>query len=150
MAVIDSNGNELGDGDAVQVIKDAIECGQGRNTVVLKLSRLRRSLWICAVLALSMPATDALAQIYSVNVNRTLDGLDIGVEPVAQSGLLVVKLTNKTEQKVRCDLRYDAAPQPLYRKTTYVDAGKTEQSVFRAKRKWLSVDVAVECKLAAQ
>jgi hypothetical protein len=105
---------------------------------------------ICVVLALSTPAAEAIAQTYSVNVSPTLNGLDIGVEPVAQSGVLVMKLTNKTEQKVRCDLRYDAAPQPLYRKTTYVDPGKTEQSVFRAKRKWLSVDVAVECRLAEQ
>jgi hypothetical protein len=114
------------------------------------ISKLHRSLGICAVLALSMPATDAAAQTYSVNVNPTLNGLDIGIEPLAQSGVLVVKLTNKTAKKVRCDLRYDAAPQPLYRKTTYVDAGKTEQSVFRAKRKWLSVDVAVDCRLAGQ
>jgi hypothetical protein len=109
-----------------------------------------RTLGICVVLALCALGAEAVAQTYSVNVNPTLNGLDIGVEPVAQSGVLVMKLTNKTEQKVRCDLRYDAAPQPLYRKTTYVDPGKTEQSVFRAKRKWLSVDVAVECRLAEQ
>jgi hypothetical protein len=114
------------------------------------LSTLRRSLGISALLALSLAAPDALAQTYSVNIKPTLNGLDIKVEPVAQSGVLVVKLTNKTGQKVRCDLRYDAAPQPLYRKTTFVDPGKTEQSVFRAKRKWLSVDVAVECTLAQQ
>jgi hypothetical protein len=118
--------------------------------MICSLAQLRRSLGICAVVALSMVATDAMAQTYSVNINPTLNGLDIGVEPIAQSGVLVVKLTNKTAQKVRCDLRYDAAPQPVYRKTTYVDPGKTEQSVFRAKRKWLSVDVAVECALAAQ
>ena len=112
--------------------------------------RLRRTFGICVVLALSMPSVDAIAQTYSVNVDPMLNGLDIAVEPVAQSGVLVMKLTNKTEQKVRCDLRYDAAPQPLYRKTTYVDPGKTEQSVFRAKRKWLSVDVAVECRVAAR
>ncbi len=114
----------------------------------VSVSKLRRSLGICALVALSLAATGALAQTYSVNINPTLNGLDIGIEPIAQSGVLVVKLTNKTGQKVRCDLRYDAAPQPLYRKTTYVDPGKTEQSVFRAKRKWLSVDVAVECRLA--
>jgi protein PhnA len=69
MAVRDSNGNELNDGDAVQVIKDlkvkgssetlkrgtvfknirltddeeAIECGQGRNTVVLKTCFLKKA-----------------------------------------------------------------------------------------------------------
>lgn len=112
-------------------------------------STLRRLTGTCAVVALALAATDALAQTYSVNISPTLNGLDIVVEPVAQSGVLVVKLTNRTAQQVRCDLRYDAAPQPLYRKTTFVDPGKTEQSVFRAKRKWLSVDVAVECKAAA-
>ena len=70
MAVRDSNGNELNDGDAVQVIKDlkvkgasetlkrgttfknirlvdddeeVIEAGQGRNTVVLKTCFLKKS-----------------------------------------------------------------------------------------------------------
>ncbi len=70
MAVRDSNGNELRDGDSVVVIKDlkvkgssdtlkrgtslknirlieddeeAIECGSGRNTVVLKACFLKKS-----------------------------------------------------------------------------------------------------------
>ena len=70
MTVRDSNGSELQDGDAVTVIKDlkvkgssetlkrgtlfknirlieddeeAIECGQGRNTVVLKTCFLRKA-----------------------------------------------------------------------------------------------------------
>ena len=70
MTVRDSNGNELQDGDAVVVIKDlkvkgssdtlkrgtvfkgirlieddeeAIECGQGRNTVVLKTCFLKKA-----------------------------------------------------------------------------------------------------------
>jgi protein PhnA len=69
MTVRDSNGNELNDGDAVMVIKDlkvkgssetlkrgttfknirltddeeAIECGQGRNTVVLKTCFLKKA-----------------------------------------------------------------------------------------------------------
>ena len=70
MAVKDSNGNELKDGDTVQVIKDlkvkgssealkrgtvfkgirliedddeAIECGQGRNTLVLKSCFLKKA-----------------------------------------------------------------------------------------------------------
>jgi hypothetical protein len=97
------------------------------------------------VLALAMLALDATAQTYSVNINPTLNDLDIQIEPVATTAMLVIKLTNRTDRKVRCDLRYDAAPQPLYRKTTYVDPGKTEQSVFRAQRKWFSVDVTVEC-----
>ena len=69
MAVRDSNGNELSDGDTVQVIKDlkvkgssqtlkrgtvfkgirltddeeAVECGQGRNTLVLKICFLKKA-----------------------------------------------------------------------------------------------------------
>ena len=69
MTVRDSNGNELRAGDAVQVIKDlkikgssetlergtvfkgirltddeeAIECGQGRNTIVLKTCFLKKA-----------------------------------------------------------------------------------------------------------
>lgn len=70
MAVRDSNGNELAEGDSVVVVKDlkvkgssetlkrgtlfknirlieddeeAIECGQGRNTVVLKTCFLKKA-----------------------------------------------------------------------------------------------------------
>ena len=69
MAVKDSNGNELNEGDTVQVIKDlkvkgssqtlkrgtvfkgirltddeeAVECGQGRNTLVLKTCFLKKA-----------------------------------------------------------------------------------------------------------
>jgi hypothetical protein len=88
----------------------------------------------------------AAAQTYSVKIHPQLNDLDIKIEPVENTGVLVVKLTNATDKKVRCDLRYDAAPQTPYRKTTYVDPGKTEQSVFHAKRKWMTVDVNVECK----
>ncbi|HEX9208610.1 MAG TPA: hypothetical protein VF851_10255 [Steroidobacteraceae bacterium] len=102
---------------------------------------------IAAGLACGSPA---LAQTYDVKVDTELNGLDVKVEPVPMSGLLIVKLTNQSTQKVRCDLRYDAAPQPLYRKTTYVDPGKTEQSEFRAKRKWFEVEVKVECRPADQ
>lgn len=104
-----------------------------------------RSIRLCAVLALAMLASNAVAQEYKVNINPVLHNLNIKIEPVATTGMLVVKLTNKTDKKVRCDLRYDASPQVPYRKTTYVDPGKTEQSVFRAQRKWFSVDVNVEC-----
>ena len=103
---------------------------------------------LCALLALAMIAPAVSAQEYSVKVNPTLHDLAIVVEPVATTGLLVIKLTNKTDTKVRCDLRYDASPQPLYRTTTYVDAGKTAQSTFREQRKWFSVSVDVECKVS--
>jgi hypothetical protein len=111
-------------------------------------SNLRGWLRLCAALALLAPAIDASAQTYSVEINQTLNDLDIKIEPVATSGMLVVNLTNQTDKKVRCDLRYDASPQPLYRKTTYVEPGETASSVFKAKRKWHSVSVDVECETA--
>jgi len=107
---------------------------------------LRGSIGYCAIVSLALYAACASAQTYSVDIHPQLNGLDVKIEPVATSAMLVVKLTNATDKKVRCDLRYDAAPQTPFRKTTYVDPGKTEDSVFRAKRKWMSVDVDVECK----
>ncbi len=111
-------------------------------------SRLRAASRLGALLVLAALMLPAFAQNYKVHVTATLDDLDVKIEPVANTGMLVIKLTNKNDIKVRCDLRYDAAPQALYRTTTYVDPGKTEQSVFRARREWFSVDVNVECKPA--
>jgi hypothetical protein len=101
---------------------------------------------LCVLLAATMLVSAADAQTYSVNLKPLLHDLDIKIEPVETTGLLVIKLTNKTDGKVRCDLVYDAAPQPLYRTTTYVDPGKTEQSTFLEQQQWFSVDVTVECK----
>ena len=111
-------------------------------------SNQRGWIGLCGVLALATLAIDASAQTYSVDINPTLNDLDIKIEPVATSGMLVVNLTNHTDKKVRCDLRYDASPQPIYRKTTYVEPGKTEPTVFKAKRKWHSVSVDVKCQPA--
>jgi len=99
-----------------------------------------------AALSLSSATTAQAEATYKVEVKPDLDGLDIKIEPVAQTGILVVQLTNKTDKKVRCDLRYDAAPQALLRKSTYIDPGKTEVSDFRAKRKWFTVTVDVKCR----
>lgn len=97
------------------------------------------------LLALLVPWV-AAGQTYEVEVRPVLNDLDVKIETVEMSGMLVVKLTNNTAGKVRCDLRYDASPQPLYRTSTYVAPGKTEQSTFRAKRKWFNVIVDVDCK----
>jgi hypothetical protein len=104
---------------------------------------------LAAVLALAVlfvPA--AVAQTYSVNIHPTLNELDVKIEPISQTAMLVIKLTNATEQKVRCKLRYEASPQTPYRSSVNVGPGKTEQSVFRAQRKWFNVDVYVECEAA--
>jgi hypothetical protein len=102
----------------------------------------------CTALCVALFAGPVAAQTYSVKVHPQLNDLDIKIETVEHTGVLVVKLTNASGKKVRCDLRYDAAPQTPYRKTTYVDPGKMEQSVFQAKRKWTTVEVNVECKAA--
>ena len=103
---------------------------------------------LCAAVLLATLASTGHAQTYSVDLRPTLHDLDVKVEPVAMSGMLVIKLTNNTSDKVRCELRYDASPQPLYRTTVYVGAGKTEQNAFRQKRTWFSIAVDVECQLA--
>ena len=95
----------------------------------------------CVLLPLAAAATT-----YEVELRSTLNDLPVRIETVPMDGMLVVKLTNEGSVKVRCDLRYDASPQALYRKTTYIDPGKTEQSEFRAKRKWFTVNVKVECE----
>ena len=112
--------------------------------------RTRLQVALGFALALTAVVPPVMAQTYSVNVNPSLNGLDVKIEPISNSTMLVVKLTNNADQKVRCKLKYDASPQPLERKTVYIDPGKTEQSVLQAKRKWFSVDVDVDCELATK
>lgn len=100
----------------------------------------------CALALTVLIAPAAFGQTYTVEVHPELNDLDIKIEPVAMTGMLVVKLTNDTDRKVRCKLRYDASPQTPYRNTVNVDPGKTEQSVFRAQRKWFAVGVEVNCE----
>jgi len=98
------------------------------------------------VLVLAVIGTRVEAQEYTVEVRPVLNDLAIKIEPVANTGVLVVNLTNNSSTKVRCALRYDAAPQVPYRTTEYVEPGKTVGSVFRAKRRWFSVVVDVTCE----
>jgi len=83
---------------------------------------------------------------YQVEVQPTLNGLPIKIEPVPFSGRLVMKLTNGGTEKVRCDLRYDASPQPIRRSYVYLKPGEAAESSFQAKRRWFSVTVDVTCK----
>jgi hypothetical protein len=118
------------------------------STAIDRCGTRQRGILAAVLLAVCLSGPVALAQTYDVDLTSELNGLDVKIEPVATTGMLVVKLTNQTAQKVRCDLRYDASPQTPYRKTTYVEPGKTEQSEFRAKRKWFKVEVRVECEPA--
>ncbi|HSQ70188.1 MAG TPA: hypothetical protein VLM41_08885 [Steroidobacteraceae bacterium] len=108
----------------------------------------RRSGRLCAAVALAMLASNSFAQTYSVEIRPKLNDLDVKIEHVEMSRMLVVKLTNNTSRKVRCELRYDASPQPLRRATVFVGAGKTEQNAFQQQQTWFSVTVDVECQPA--
>jgi hypothetical protein len=100
---------------------------------------------VCGV-GLSLVAAGAAASAtYKVRVESDMHGLDVKVETVENTGGLIVRLTNATAQKVRCTLRVDAQPQPLMRKTVYVEPGETADAPFGASRKWFNVDVKVEC-----
>lgn len=85
---------------------------------------------------------------YTVDVKLDLQDVDVEVEPVAQSGILVMRLKNKSSVKVRCDLRYDPSPQPIRRTYVFVEPGATAENSLRAKRKWFGVTVDVTCKPA--
>jgi hypothetical protein len=95
-----------------------------------------------------LTAPAALAQTYTVTINPTLNDLDVRIDHVARTDMLVVRLTNATEQRIRCRLNFDAAPQTPRRSSVNLRPGRTEQSVFRATRKWFSVNVDVVCELA--
>jgi hypothetical protein len=97
--------------------------------------------------ALAVAAPVAWAATYTVEVQSELGGLPIAIDTVPMDGVLVVKLTNNTDVKVRCDLRYDASPQPIGRSYVFIEPGKTEQDAFRAKRNWYQVAVEVKCKV---
>ena len=105
----------------------------------------RKPILLTAVLLAALPLA-ARAQTYEVELKTTLNGLPVKVETVPMSGVLVVKLTNTGDVKVRCELRYDASPQPLGRAYVYVAPGKTEQDSFRTKRAWFDVTVEVTCE----
>ena len=96
---------------------------------------------VLTLISASVPGEAA----YEVRLQSELNGLDVKVATIENPGGLIVRLTNDSAQKIRCTLRLDAQPQPLARKTVYVDAGKTEDAAFAAKRKWFDVDVRLEC-----
>ena len=83
---------------------------------------------------------------YDVDVQPTLNDLPIKIESVPFDGRLVMKLTNSGTLKARCELRYDASPQPIGRSYVYVKPGETVEDSFPAKRKWFDVTVGVTCK----
>lgn len=98
-----------------------------------------------ALLALFAQPAGAQSQTYSVDIRPELNGLDIKIEHVANSRMLVVNLTNNSPARVRCNLHYDASPQTPLRTTRHINPGQRETSVLRAQRRWFSVTVNVVC-----
>lgn len=131
----DHGSRRLRDVECARVVHGAADRRPGRlKAVALAL----------ALIVLVAPA--AFAQTYTVEIRPTLNDLDVKIEQVAKSSMLVLRLTNNTEQRIRCRLRYDAPPQTTFRSSLNVNPGRTEQSVFRARRKWFAVVVEVNCE----
>ena len=97
------------------------------------------------LLALCAQVAVAQSQVYSVEIRPQLNGLDIKIEHVANSRMLVVNLTNNSPTRVRCKLHYDASPQTPLRTSRHINPGKLETSVLRAQRRWFTVTVDVVC-----
>jgi len=100
---------------------------------------------VAALLSFVVPGAQAQSQVYTVDIRPVLNDLDIKVEHVADSRMLVVNLTNNSPTRVRCDLRFDASPQTPHRATRHINPGKRGSSTLRAQRRWFSVTVDVVC-----
>lgn len=111
-----------------------------------RLTRVRRRLAVAALATAVLPLAAWAEATYDVEVKPALNDLPIKIETVPMPATLVVKLTNTGTTKVRCDLRYDASPQPIRRSSVYLKPGETAENSFRAARKWFGVTVDVTCK----
>lgn len=98
-----------------------------------------------ALLGLGAHAVQAQSQSYTVDIRPVLNGLDIRIDHVAKSSVLVLNLTNNSSARVRCDINFDASPQTPRRSTRHIDPGRTGTSSLRAHRRWFSVTVDVVC-----
>ncbi len=110
----------------------------------------RRACVFSAGAALLLVSAGILAQTYSVHISKELNDLDVKVEPIAQSGILVINLTNNEKDRVRCDLVFDASPQFPHRTSVFVHAGRTVSSTLRETRMWHRVEVEVNCRLTSE
>jgi hypothetical protein len=109
------------------------------------VSRVRGWLRIGSALLLALAAIEVSAQTYSVEIRPELNDLDITIEQIPQASMLILRLTNNTETRVRCQLVFDASPQRLMRSTRSINPGQTISSELRAQRKWFRVIVDVRC-----
>jgi hypothetical protein len=108
--------------------------------------RLRTCIGIVGLLLLGFVVRDASAQTYSVEIRPTLNNLNVKIEQIPQSKMLIVKLTNKESTRVRCVLTFNAQPQTPRRSTRSINPGETISSRFQAQRQWFRVTVDVTCQ----
>jgi hypothetical protein len=103
--------------------------------------------WLLALLLAAVaPSTGAQSQVYTVTIRPVLNDLDVKIDHVADSRMLVVNLTNDSPSRVRCNLRFDAPPQTPHRSTRHISPGRRATSVLRAQRRWFAVTVDVVCE----
>ena len=117
-----------------------------KSAMARRIPRLRGCTWIVGILLLGFVARDASAQTYSVEIRPTLNDLEIKIEQVPQSSVLIIRLTNKESTRVRCVLNFNASPQTPRRSTRTVNPGETISSTFHAQRRWIRVIVDVTCQ----
>lgn len=98
--------------------------------------------------ALALPLAAVAESTYKVKVDTLLDGADVKVDYLSYDGLLIVSLKNIGDNRARCEVNFDAAPQLPARKTKFIDPGKTVTTDLRADRMWFEVDVQVKCTAA--
>lgn len=106
-----------------------------------------RLLGLCLLLPAAY-AAHAQSQTYTVEIRPVLNDLDIKIEHVANSSMLVMNLTNNSPTRVRCKLLFDASPQSPQRSTRHINPGQRTSIVLRAQRRWFSVQVDVTCEPA--
>lgn len=111
------------------------------------ITRARSTLCVLSLALLGLGAHEAhaLSQAYTVEIRPVLNDLDIKIEHVSRSSMLVLNLTNNSPTRVRCDIHFDASPQTPRRSTRHIDPGQTGTSSLRAHRRWFSVRVDVVC-----
>ena len=64
--------------------------------------RVRGWLRVGAGFLLALAALEASAQTYSVEIRPELNNLDIAIEQIPQASMLILRLTNNTDTRVRC------------------------------------------------
>jgi hypothetical protein len=105
--------------------------------------------WLALVLlVIAAPAAHTQSQVYTVDIRPVLNDLDIKIEHVANSSMLVMNLTNNSPTRVRCNLLFDASPQSPQRSTRHINPDQRTSIVLRAQRRWFSVRVDVTCEPA--